>query len=575
MIRSDSANYWGQDIWDPDERIYTGTYDGCRQAANPDRTGRESTAPTETCSHPTLDRPGLRGLRRLESGCAGNDLSVGSGSGSSPGFWRNGFDCGPELLPISPTGMGLGQTPTARAGGSAMGMGMGTGMAVQRTPSSTDSPIHLGLRNQGSDAYWDAGISGGEDFNQKAASPKMKDNVSRLSGRRSIKRADSGCYWGAAQWDPDARIYTGAAIGQSNHLVAMLDTELVHRVWNGGLVSNTLNLAEDDGDIIMLSKIMDALPTLNDLYDIDPTPVGAGAFAVVRAGKHRATETKVTVKQMDKVAAGAKYRKSVENGKYKGLLKMTRELPHENIVQFLDFLDGPENYYDVMEPLEGPELLEQVEADFPLNEAYCQNVMQQVFAGLSHLHDRVGYVHRDVKISNFRYRNKEPRSPVVLVDFQFACPVEDEWDHGLCGTKIFMAPEVVAGTVQQEHLAATDMWSAGVILYVLLTGDCPVQEDDMKIVSRLDQEAQNLVDRATRTQELATVSIEAMQLLRELLSLDAGRRPRATRSQEHPWFAQTGDSTRRRLTTPTQQAYGNIKRLSSATFHMAGLEDDE
>eukprot|EP00434_Breviolum_minutum_P034917 symbB.v1.2.030910.t1/scaffold3484.1/size55751/3 len=57
-----------------------------------------------------------------------------------------------------------------------------------------------------------------------------------------------------------------------------------------------------------------------------------------------------------------------------------------------------------MEELHGAELMEEVQELFPVTEAYLQSIMKQVFEALSHLHDKVGLVHRDVKLSNFRFR---------------------------------------------------------------------------------------------------------------------------------------------------------------------------
>merc|ERR1740123_1488481 len=112
--------------------------------------------------------------------------------------------------------------------------------------------------------------------------------------------------------------------------------------------------------------------------------------------------------------------------------------------------------------------------------------MTQVLTALSHLHDVVGLIHRDVKLANFRYRSRSPDSELVLLDFGLAGFINRPWDRTCCGTKMFMAPEVLSQSVQQKHMAAMDLWAAGVILFVLLTGDSPIQENEVNIFERPD-----------------------------------------------------------------------------------------
>ncbi|CAE8595198.1 unnamed protein product, partial [Polarella glacialis] len=245
-------------------------------------------------------------------------------------------------------------------------------------------------------------------------------------------RVSSQAYWEADQWDPDQRVYVGAGAGQGNHLTAVnLDkpesgpaASELSRIWVGGLASTDLGFGEELGPPVDLTFAQkEKRAALQDLYDIQSKSVGSGSFGVVRAAVHRASGTSCVVKSVKKDAAGERYRQSVEQegGIFEMLLRMShKELRHPNLVRYFDMLEGPKHYFVIMEELSGPELMQQVEDLFPVTEAYLQRVLRQVLAGLAHIHGPVGTVHRDVKLSNFRYRSPGSESELVLLDFGFA-----------------------------------------------------------------------------------------------------------------------------------------------------------
>jgi serine/threonine protein kinase len=226
----------------------------------------------------------------------------------------------------------------------------------------------------------------------------------------------------------------------------------------------------------------------------------------------------------------------VQDFMYRMLLQASLDTPHENFVRYLDFLEGPDHFFVVMEQLEGNDLLGKVEADHPFEEAYVRKTFQQVLLALAHLHGTVGLAHRDVKLANFRFRAGS-ESGLALLDLQFCCPVDADWDQQACGTPALMAPEVTAKSVQKGLLQATDVWSAGVIFFRLMAKDFPfADQQEMDVVSKLGPDAAALVDRAVSSPKLAGYSDEARDLLRALLTLEAGLRPTAKQALEHAYF---------------------------------------
>jgi len=108
---------------------------------------------------------------------------------------------------------------------------------------------------------------------------------------------------------------------------------------------------------------------------------------------------------------------------------------------------------------------------------------------------------------------------------------------------MFMAPEVVSSSAQTPFLAAIDLWAVGVILYVLLTGDSPIQDVELKLFAQPGTltDAASVLDKAMSVQELDTASSAAVSLLLELLVIDPQVRTTAARALEHQFFCVTQD----------------------------------
>jgi len=340
---------------------------------------------------------------------------------------------------------------------------------------------------------------------------------------------NSDAYWSAETWDPDPS-------------TSRDDPGLLH-VWAGGLASTGLGLGRDIGPPIDVAALQ-IRPTLAELYDVSDSCVGSGSFGIVRPGKHRNSDTICVVKAASKVAAGENYHVSLVDGDLgETLLRMSKEKSHPNLTMYYDILEGCNNFYVVMEELRGPELLQQVEELFPVTESYIQRIVKQMLSGLQHIHDNIGMFHRDVKLANFRFRDCTEGSPLVLLDFGFAASTNIPWDGSKCGTKMFMAPEVVSSSAQTPFLAAIDLWAVGVILYVLLTGDSPIQDVELKLFAQPGTltDAASVLDKAMSVQELDTASSAAVSLLLELLVIDPQVRTTAARALEHQFFCVTQD----------------------------------
>jgi len=232
-------------------------------------------------------------------------------------------------------------------------------------------------------------------------------------------------------------------------------------------------------------------------------------------------------------------------------LRFSQTMPHPNIVRYVDFFEDASYYYAVMDLIEGPELFEYLTCNFPVTEAYCREVMRQVFAALKQLHVRVGAYHRDVKFENFRYTKS---GELVLLDFGFARMIGEPWDRSIVGTMTYVSPEIAATIALAKSEAsaetmradggyspAVDLWAAGVMLFVLFTGRIPFSDNEVQALSDISA-AERAVAELMRDAELSSKSEAAVDLLRRLLIVDVSSRIDVSQALEHPCFQQTDAS---------------------------------
>jgi serine/threonine protein kinase len=324
-------------------------------------------------------------------------------------------------------------------------------------------------------------------------------------------------------------------------------------VWNGGLMSVDIAAGFDRrtaserqcGPFSRIDVEHFGL-RVKDCYKI-ARAFGSGGFAVVRHGVHDRSKEEVCVKVVNKEKAGKSYRKYiVEGGMYEALLRMSNgHFQHHNIVRYWDFFESPTKYYVVMEKLKGCELsVALTENGAKWSERQCAGVMRDLLSALQFLHEVAGMYHRDVKLENlmFRGRTSGPMAGrkvdggLVLLDFGLARFVGQKWDGMYGGTERYAAPEVVAKTDPESggFSPAVDLWAAGVILCVLLTGAFPFQKQDVKSLEaapRAREAIARFVEK--RAQEGRTVP---RKLLEGLLHEDPAERLNASRALDDEWL---------------------------------------
>ncbi len=252
-----------------------------------------------------------------------------------------------------------------------------------------------------------------------------------------------------------------------------------------GHSSSDLNDAPGTGRTPRLEPVV---PSLLDVPHLERHPfqdyryskkLGEGSFsAVYKASVMQDDTRKVAIKEIEvkKLNKQQLTELNVE-------MNILSQLHHPNIVSLIGVYSLAEKKFMVMEYLRGGDLLNAVcRRDF-YTEGDARRIMREITAALQYMHERK-VIHRDVKPENLILSEKALDSPVKIVDFGFATIETDSLKKGsryLCGTPGYMAPEVIR---DRAYSTKTDIWSLGVVLYILLSGLMPFSTDqqDTKLV---------------------------------------------------------------------------------------------
>ncbi|KAK4478194.1 hypothetical protein RD792_017477 [Penstemon davidsonii] len=187
---------------------------------------------------------------------------------------------------------------------------------------------------------------------------------------------------------------------------------------------------------------------------------------------------------------------------------------HRNVVQIFDVYEDDEFLHIVVEYCGAQDLYQRITARQVFSESDALRIMVPLMEAISHCHS-LGVAHRDIKPDNILFNNY---NELKLADFGSAeCFHTGEPMSGIVGTPYYVAPEVVAGNDYNEKV---DVWSAGVILYIMLAGIPPFYGDSAKEIFEAVLRANLRFPRSV----FGSVSSEAKDLLRRMLCKDVSRR---------------------------------------------------
>ncbi|CDP02477.1 unnamed protein product [Coffea canephora] len=257
--------------------------------------------------------------------------------------------------------------------------------------------------------------------------------------------------------------------------------------------------------------------------------VGRGHFGYTCKAKFKKGELKgqeVAVKVIPKV----KMTTAIAIEDVRREVKILRALTgHSNLVQFYDAYEDHDNVFIVMELCEGGELLDRIlSRGGKYAEDDAKAVMVQILNVVAFCHLQ-GVVHRDLKPENFLFTSKDENSQLKAIDFGLSDFVKpDERLNDIVGSAYYVAPEVL----HRSYSTEADVWSIGVIAYILLCGSRPFWARTESGIFRTVLKA----DPSFEEQPWPALSSEAKDFVKRLLNKDPRKRMTAAQALSHPWI---------------------------------------
>lgn len=213
-------------------------------------------------------------------------------------------------------------------------------------------------------------------------------------------------------------------------------------------------------------------------------------------------------------------------------ISILQGLDHPNVLKLIEVHEDFRYIYLVTEYCAGGSVWDWLQSSSPKWEKQAAGIMGQLFQGLQYLHIKK-VCHRDLKPENCMFASKSADSELKIIDFGLAVRFQQRGGYGemqsLVGTPSYQAPEVLQG----KYGPKCDMWSAGVILFTLLScKSLPENTGSKPAFQRVKQGLDSL--RADLGQ---SVSAEALDLISKLLVLDPTQRLEPKQALAHPWFS--------------------------------------
>uniref|UniRef100_A0A671KB97 Maternal embryonic leucine zipper kinase n=1 Tax=Sinocyclocheilus anshuiensis TaxID=1608454 RepID=A0A671KB97_9TELE len=252
-------------------------------------------------------------------------------------------------------------------------------------------------------------------------------------------------------------------------------------------------------------------------YEVYET-IGSGGFAKVKLGRHILTGEKVAIKIMEKKDLGD------DLPRVKIEIEAMKNLSHQNVCRLYHVIETSSKIYMVLEYCPGGELFDYIIAKDRLSEEETRVFFHQIISAMAYVHSQ-GYAHRDLKPENLLI---DEDHNLKLIDFGLCAKPKGGLGFELltcCGSPAYAAPELIQGKAYIGSEA--DVWSMGVLLYALLCGFLPFDDDNCMVLYRKITRG-----KYSNPHWLSPASI---LLLNQMMQVDPKRRLTVKQLLDHPW----------------------------------------
>ncbi|XP_063225037.1 calcium/calmodulin-dependent protein kinase type IV-like [Bacillus rossius redtenbacheri] len=258
-----------------------------------------------------------------------------------------------------------------------------------------------------------------------------------------------------------------------------------------------------------------------------------------------------------KVFSKARLNKKMVQSEIGALLK----LKHPNIIQLREVFETDCEIQLILELVTGGELFERIVERGHYSELDAAAAVRQLLGALEYVHAR-GVVHRDLKPENLLFESEQEDARLKLADFGLSKVLSKGRlaMSTLCGTVGYCAPEIL---LHKKYDSAVDLWSLGVVMYIMLCGFEPFWDDAGEVAM-----CQRVVDGdfSFLSPWWDDVSASAKDLISQLLQAEPGRRPTATQALAHPWVrGETPASTHMAAAVKRLREFNARRKFRAAT----------
>ena len=248
--------------------------------------------------------------------------------------------------------------------------------------------------------------------------------------------------------------------------------------------------------------------------------LGKGSFGVVKSAINTQTGEKVAIKILNETKIP--YEEKINSLRE---IEIMKNLKHPNIIRFYGYINKDKQLYLITEYIKGIELFQYISLKKKIEESEACIYFQQIINGIEYLH-KMDIVHRDLKPENIlidRYLKE-----VKIIDFGLSNKYTDKSAllSTLCGSPLYAAPEVLLEKGYKP--GPVDIWSAGVILYFMISGKLPFNGDS-------DEELyKKIID--AKVKNIQGASKEVNDLIKKILNPNPRKRITISKIKNHPWF---------------------------------------
>lgn len=252
--------------------------------------------------------------------------------------------------------------------------------------------------------------------------------------------------------------------------------------------------------------------------------LGEGSFSEVFLCEHRTTKLKRVIKRIYKNRFTKDLNESIMNE-----IEILSKIDHTNVIKIIEFFEDDHNIFLITEFLEGGELYDKLIEKNNFSELDASKILKQILNSVSYIHNN-NIIHRDLKLENIMFEEKENRNlDLKIIDFGTSRKIQrNQILSSFFGTPYYMAPEIF----KKSYNNKCDIWSCGVILYIILSGKPPFDgKTDLEIEA-------NILNGKFEFpyEEWKYISYIAKDLIGKMLTYDPEKRPNAMECLKHPFF---------------------------------------